>query len=58
MKNVFYFMLIAQFVLFNMFNSLFRVKSSIRSLSRLFGCVEKRLDKKEMVNFKIYDVKD
>ena len=49
-------MLKAQFVLFNTLNSLFRVKSSIRSLSGLFGCVEKRLDKEAMVNFKIYDV--
>ena len=58
MKNVFYFMLKAQFVLFNTLNSLFRVKSSIRSLSRFFGCVKKQLHKKAMVNFKIYDVTD
>ena len=27
-------------------------------LSQVFGCVEKRLDKKAMDNFKIYDVTD
>ena len=27
-------------------------------LSRVFGYVEKRLDKKAMVNYKIYDVTD
>ena len=27
-------------------------------LSQVFGCVEKRLDKKAIENFKIYDVTD
>ena len=43
MKNVFYFMLKALFVL---------------EIFTLFGYVEKRLDKKVDVNFKIYDVID
>ena len=47
MKNAFYFMLKALFVL-----------EIFTFLSWLFGYVEKRLDKKAMVNFKIYDVKD
>ena len=47
MKNAFYFMLIALFVL-----------KVCKFLSRLFGNVEKRFDKKAMVNFKIYDVTD
>ena len=47
MKNAFYFMLIALFVL-----------KVFTFLSRLFGYVEKRFDKKAMVNFKIYDVTD
>ena len=44
---LFYFMLKALFVL-EIFNF----------LSWVFGYVEKRLDKKSMVNFKTYDVKD
>ena len=47
MKNAFYFMLKALFVL-----------EIFTSLSRHFGYVEKRLDKKAMVNFKIFDVTD
>ena len=47
MKNLFYFTLKALFV--------FEVSIV---LSRIFGFVEKRLDKKAMVNFKIYDVLD
>ena len=47
MENAFNFMLIAFFVL-----EIFTV------LSWLFGYVEKRLDKKAMINFKIYYVKD
>ena len=47
MKNAFYFMLKALFVL-----------EIITFFSSLFGYVEKRLDKKAMVNFKIYDVTD
>ena len=47
MKNAFYFLLIALFVL-----KVFTI------LSRLFGYVEKRFDKKAMVNCKIYDVTD
>ena len=47
MKYAFYFMLIALFVL-----------KVFTFLSRLFGYVEKRFDKKAMVNFKIYDVTD
>ena len=47
MKNAFYFILKALFVL-DIFTFLFW----------LFGYVEKRLDKKAMVNFKIHDVKD
>ena len=43
MKNAFYFMLKALFVL---------------EIFTLFGYVEKRLDKKVDVNFKIYDVID
>ena len=43
MKNAFYFMLKALFVL---------------EIFTLFGYVEKRLDKKVDVNFKIYDVTD
>ena len=44
-KNAFYFMLKAVFVL-----------KIISFLSSLFGYVEKRLDKKVKVNFKMYDV--
>ena len=47
MKKTFYLMLKARFVL-EIFTFLFL----------LFGYVEKRLDKKAMVNFKIYDVAD
>ena len=47
MKNAFHFMLKASFVL-----------EISTLLSRLFGYVEKRLGKKAMVNFKIYDVID
>ena len=47
MKNAFYSMSKALFVL-KVFNF----------LSCLFGHVEKRLDKKSEVNFKIYDVTD
>ena len=43
MKNAFYFMLKALFVL---------------EIFTLFGYVEKRLDNKADVNFKIYDVTD
>ena len=45
MKNAFYFILKALLV-FKTFNF----------LSWLFGCVEKRLDQKDKINFKIYDV--
>ena len=45
MKNVFYFMLKAHFVL-----KIFTFSSWV------FGHVEKRLDKKAMVAFKVYDV--
>ena len=47
MKNAFHFMLKALFVL-----------DILTFLSRVFGYVEKRLDKKAMVNYKIYDVTD
>ena len=47
MKNVFYFMVKAVFVL-----------EVFPFLSWLFGYVEKRFDKKAMVNFNIYDVTD
>ena len=47
MKNVFYFMLKAFFVL-----------GIFTFLSWSFGYVEKRVDKKAMVDFKIYDVTD
>ena len=47
MKNAFYFILKALFVL-----------DIFTFLSWVFGYVEKRLDKKAMVNFKIYDVTD
>ena len=47
MKNAFHFMLKALFVL-----------DIFTFLSRVFGYVEKRLDKKAMVNYKIYDVTD
>ena len=47
MENVFYFMLKALFVL-QIFTFLYG----------LFGYVEKRLDKKAMVSFKVYDVTD
>ena len=51
MKNafyfMFYFMLIALFVL-----------EMLTFLSWLSGYIEKRLDKKALVNFKIYDVTD
>ena len=46
MKNVFYFTLKARFVL-----------TTFKLLSWLFGHVEKRLDKKDRVNFKIHNVK-
>ena len=45
MKNTFYFMLKTLFVL-----------EIFTFLSLLFGYVEKQLDKKAMVNFKIFDV--
>ena len=47
MKNAFYFMLKALFVL-----------KIFTFLPLLFGYVEKQLDKKARVNFKIYDVTD
>ena len=47
MKNVFYFMLKALFI-----------PDIFTFLSWIFDYVEKRLDKKAMVNFKIYDVED
>ena len=47
MKNTFYFMLKALFVI-----------EIFTFLSWLFGYLEKRLDKKGMFNFKIYDVKN
>ena len=47
MKNAFYLMLKALFVL-----------EIFTFLSCLFGYVEKWLDKKAMVNFKIYDFTD
>ena len=47
MKNAFYLMLKALFVL-----------EIFIFLSRIFGCVEKRFDKKAKVNFKICDVTD
>ena len=50
-KNAFCFMLKAFFVL-DIFLSIFIF------LSRVFGYIEKHLDKKSMVNFKIYDVTD
>ena len=34
------------------------VPEILKLLPSLFGCAEKRLDKKAMVNFKIYDVID
>ena len=46
-KNAFYFTLKALFVL-----------GIFTFLSRLFGYVRKDLDKKDEVNFKIYDVTD
>ena len=46
-KNAFYFMLKTLF-----FRKIFTF------LSRLFDYVEKRLDKKDMVNFKIYNFTD
>ena len=46
MKNVFYFTLKALFVL-----------KILKFLPWLFGHVEKRLDRKDTVNFKIYDIK-
>ena len=45
MKNVFYFILKSPFVL-----------KIFKFLSRLFGHVAKRLDKKDKVNVKLYDV--
>ena len=45
MKNAFYFILKALFVL-----------KIFKFLSWLFGHVAKRLDKKDKVNFKFYDV--
>ena len=47
MKNAFYFMLKALLI--------FEI---LTFTSWLFGYVEKRLDKKAMVNFKVYDVTD
>ena len=47
MKNAFYFMLKAHFVL-----------EIFTFLSLVFGYVEKRLDKGAMVNFKLHDVTD
>ena len=47
MKNAFYFMLIALFVL-----------EILAYLSWLSGYIEKWLDKKALVSFKIYDVAD
>ena len=47
MKNAFYFMLKVLFVL-----------EILTFLSWLFGYVEKRVDKKAMVIFRIYDVTD
>ena len=47
MKNNFYFMLKAPFI-----------HGILTFLSRLFGCVEKRLYKKAMVNFRVYGVGD
>ena len=47
MKNAFYFMLKAVLI--------FEI---LTFTSWLFGYVEKRLDKKAMVNFKVYDVTD
>ena len=47
MKNDFYFMLKTLFVL-----------KIFTFLSWLFDCVEKRLDKKVMVNLKIHDITD
>ena len=46
-KNVFYFMLKALFVL-----------DILTFLSCFFGYIEKRLDKAATINFKIYDVID
>ena len=45
MKTAFYFM----------FKALF-VRQIFTFLSRIYGYVEKRLDKRAMINFKIYDV--
>ena len=45
MKNAFYFMLEALFI-----------PKTLKYLSSLFGYVEKRLNEKAKVNFKIYDV--
>ena len=45
MKNAFYFTLKVLFVL-----------KLFRPLSRLFGRIEKQLDQKDKINFKIYDV--
>ena len=45
MKNAFYFILKALFVL-----------KIFKFLSQLFSHVAKRLDKKDVVNFKFYDV--
>ena len=47
MKNAFYFILKALLVL-----------EICKFLSWLFGYVEKRFDKKAMINFNIYDVTD
>ena len=47
MKNAFYFVLKALFVL-----------KIFTFLSLVFGYVEKRFDKRAMVNFKIYEVID
>ena len=47
MKNTFSSLLKALFVL-----------KKLQFLSSLFGCVEKRLDKKANVNFKIHDITD
>ena len=47
MKNAFYFMFKTRFLL-----------EKFEFLSRLFGYVEKQLDKVAKVNFKIYDITD
>ena len=49
MKNVFYFMLKLKAL---------SVLEIFTFMSKLFGYLEKRLDKKDIVNFKIYDITD